>query len=92
MITKYFSSVVVKFDPFASSARSTRLFLSRVPSSTKIKCTILTKNDASTPMIEVTYMDKVVLSANPAAMNIKGIADHFDSHSRKLVLKDAIKN
>lgn len=92
MITKYFASVKVKFDPFTASARPARLFLARIPSTTKIQCTILSQEDNDVPKIEVTFKDKYVMDACPASMNTVELASLFDSHSRKLALQDAIKD
>ncbi|CAK7893927.1 54S ribosomal protein L44, mitochondrial [[Candida] anglica] len=96
MITKYFTKVTVKFDPFAPSARPARLFLARIPPSLKGQCTvnhkILTATSPSTekPTIEVTFKDKEVLKADPTKLDIKELIALFDSHSRKLVIKDSI--
>lgn len=96
MITKYFTKVTVKFDPFAPSARPARLFLARIPPSLKGQCQInhqvLTQSSPASekPIIEVTYKDKHILKADPAKMTYTELQQHFDAHSRKLVLKDSI--
>ncbi|ODV80035.1 uncharacterized protein CANTADRAFT_225516 [Suhomyces tanzawaensis NRRL Y-17324] len=91
MITKYFTNVVVKFDPFTAGGRSARLFLARVPSSAKISCKVLTKTSTDKPSIEVTFRDKNVMKADPVNMNITELREYFDTHSRKLAIQDAIK-
>lgn len=96
MITKYFTKVTVKFDPFAPSARPARLFLARIPPSLKGQCQVnykvLTADSAAAekPIIEVTFKDKHTLLADPATMGFTELSLHFDAHSRKLVLKDSI--
>lgn len=96
MITKYFTKVSVKFDPFSISARPARLFLSTIPLTMRGACIIdykiLTSNSPSSekPSIEVTFKDKVVMKADPQTMNFEEVRGHFDSHSRKLALQDAI--
>lgn len=94
MITKYFTRVSVRFDPFASSAKPARLFLSRIPLSLKGSCKVdfrvLTPSSQEKPGIEVTFKDKHTLKADPAVMSFKDVATHFDSHSRKLAINEAI--
>lgn len=96
MITKYFSKVVVKFDPFKASAKPARLFLSSIPSSMRGACIInhkvLSKSSPASevPIIEVTYKDKHVLKVDPEKMKFEEVRDQFDIHSRKLLLQDAI--
>jgi len=96
MITKYFTKVVVKFDPFTASAKPARLFLSRIPSSMKGTCLIdyklLTKATPTNeqPLIEVTFKDKHVMSADPEKMAFTEVTEYFNSHSRRLALKDAL--
>lgn len=96
MITKYFTRVSVKFDPFSASAKPTRLLLSTIPLSMRATCKIdfkvLTASSAAKekPLIEVTFKDKVVMNADPQTMSFQDITDHFNTHSRKLALKDAI--
>lgn len=97
MITKYFTRVTVKFDPFASSAKTARLFLSRVPlgpGKCKIDYKVLTAQSPASdkPVVEVTYKDKFVLAADPATMTFKELSAHFDAHSRQLAIKDAISD
>lgn len=97
MITKYFTRVSVKFDPFASSAKSARLFLSRVPlgpGACKVDYKVLTAQSpaADKPIVEVTFKDKFVMSADPAAMTFSELSAHFDAHSRKLAIRDAISD
>lgn len=92
MITKYFATVTVKFNPFVASGRSARLFLSRVPSTSKINCKVLTNNTTEVPLIEVTFKDKHVMKADPETMNISDLANYFNTHSRKLAIQDAIKD
>lgn len=96
MITKYFTKISVKFDPFKASARPARLFLSHIPASLKLTCTIDYKvlghkSPASEkPIIKVTFKDKHVMEADPQTMTFAEVLSHFNAHSRKLALKDAI--
>ncbi|CCE79842.1 Piso0_002933 [Millerozyma farinosa CBS 7064] len=94
MITKYFTSVSVKFNPFSQGAKTARLFLSRIPPSMKSTCKInyqvLDSKSKSTPLIEVTYKDKHKQNLDPESVTFKELTDKLDEHSRKLALQDAI--
>lgn len=98
MITKYFTKVSVKFDPFTASSRSARLFLARIPPSMKGACKIdykvLTANSpvSEKPIVEVTFKDKHIMKADPEEMNFKDLSVFFDSHSRQLAIKEAISD
>lgn len=91
MITKYFANVLVKFNPFSNAGKSARLFLSRVPTGTKIDCKVLTK-PSDIQEIKVTFKDKHVMTANPATMRLADLSEYFDIHSRKLAIKDSIQD
>lgn len=94
MITKYFTKVAVKFDPFAASAKPVRLFLARIPSQQKsgvaVDFKVLTKNEK--PSVSVTFKDKHIMSGDPESMSFHDLSEHFDLHSRKLALKAAISD
>jgi large subunit ribosomal protein L53 len=92
MITKYFTSVKVRFDPFSPSSRPARLFLSRLPSHTKVDLKVLPRDSTEEAFLEVTYKDKKVLKGDLNKMNIADLGQHFNSHSRKLAIEDAIKD
>ncbi|KAK6205060.1 mitochondrial 54S ribosomal protein YmL44 [Scheffersomyces amazonensis] len=92
MITKYFTNVSVKFDPFSKGGRSARLFLARVPHSAKLETKVLTANSKDHQEISVTFKDKHIMKADPSKMKIDDLRDYFDSYSRKLVIKDAISD
>lgn len=92
MITKYFTSVKVRFDPFSPTARPARLFLSRLPAQTKVDLKVLARDSTQEPYIEVTYKDKKTLQGDLHKMNIAELGDHFNAHSRKLAIDDAIKD
>lgn len=94
MITKYFTKVSVKFNPFTTGAKPARLFLSRIPTSLKAQCTVdykvLTESSKEKPTVEVTFKDKHKMQVDPETMNFVELSNHFDGHSRKLAIKDAI--
>lgn len=96
MITKYFTKVTVKFDPFTASAKPARLFLSRIPAALRATCAVdfkvLTSASAASekPIVEVTFKDKHSMKADPREMTFKEMSEHFDSHSRKLKIQESI--
>ncbi|CAD1808235.1 39S ribosomal protein L53/MRP-L53 family protein [Candida parapsilosis] len=90
MITKYFSNVSVKFNPFSTGAKSARIFLSRMPPTARIDFKLL-KNPSDQQEIKVSFKDKHVMTADPSAMTVADLGDYFDSHSRKLAIKDSIQ-
>lgn len=94
MIIKYFTKVTVRFHPFTPGAKPARLFLSRLPSAIKSQCVIdykvLSGTTKEKPIIEVVFKDKHKMNIDPETANIVEVANHFDSHSRKLAIKDAI--
>lgn len=96
MITKYFTKVNVKFNPFTIGAKPARLFLSRIPSSLKSQCTVdfkvLPENSKELPVVEVIFKDKHKMSVNPEEVSFIELSNYFNSHSRKLAIKDAISD
>lgn len=92
MITKYIKSVKVSFNPFLESGRSARLFLARMPQQVKVDCKVLTKTSTEKPSIEVTFQDKIVMQADPDLMSLNDLKELFNTHSRKLAIKEAIKD
>lgn len=94
MITKYFTKVSVRFNPFNTGAKPARLFLSRIPSSMKGQCVVdykvLTEQSKEPSLVEVMFKDKHVMKVDPDSMNFVELSNYFDGHSRKLAIKDAI--
>ncbi|KAG5420582.1 MRPL44 [Candida metapsilosis] len=90
MITKYFSKVSVRFNPFSPGAKSARIFLSRMPATAKIDFKVI-NNPSDQQKIEVTFKDKFNMTADPSTMSVADLGDYFDAHSRKLAIKDSIQ-
>ncbi|KAI5954552.1 MRPL44 [Candida jiufengensis] len=92
MITKYFTNVSIKFNPFTPGAKSARIFLSRMPSTTKIDYKVLNGDSKDQQQeIKIVFKDKHVMKADPSEMNVADLTDYFNSHSRKLAIKDSIQ-
>mgnify|MGYP003362717982 CR=1 FL=1 len=94
MITKYFTKVIVKFDPFGPEARTARTMLSLIPPKLHATCDVnlevLTKSSKNRPLIEVTFKDKTVMKGDPKSMRMDDFAHLFDRHSRALQFKEEI--
>lgn len=94
MITKYFTKVAVKFNPFGPEARCARAVLSQIPPSMKGVCQVDLEllNDKSTakPFVEVTFKDKTVMSGNPAELKLADFTNMLDKHSKKLLFKEEV--
>ncbi|CCE90489.1 mitochondrial 54S ribosomal protein mL53 TDEL_0B03600 [Torulaspora delbrueckii] len=97
MITKYFSKVVVKFNPFGKEAKTARLLLSSIPPAqrlqgTQIQSEILHASSSKTPIVKITYKDKKEMELDPSTVTFQELASYFDRHSRQLKLKESIEN
>ncbi|CDK28861.1 unnamed protein product [Kuraishia capsulata CBS 1993] len=96
MLTKYFTKVTVRFNPFLKEAKPARLFLSSIPPSMRQSCIIdfkiLSEQSKEKPIISVTFKDKEVLEVNPSEMNFADIADTFDRHAKKIRFKEQIES
>ncbi|CAM9019665.1 hypothetical protein WICANDRAFT_32533 [Wickerhamomyces anomalus NRRL Y-366-8] len=95
MITKYFTKVVVKFNPLDKGGKNGRLFLSQIPPALKGACSIdhelLNATSKNAPIIKVTFKDKKSLETDPTKGSINEIASFFDRHSRQLQFKESIE-
>ncbi|GMM46639.1 mitochondrial 54S ribosomal protein YmL44 [Pichia kluyveri] len=94
MITKYFTNVTVRFNPFGKEARCARAVLSQIPPSLKTSCKINLEllNDQSTkkPFVEVVFKDKTTMSGNPGELALADFTNMFDKHSKKLLFKEEV--
>ncbi|EDO16569.1 hypothetical protein Kpol_1064p51 [Vanderwaltozyma polyspora DSM 70294] len=96
MITKYFSKIVVKFNPFGAEAKTARLFLCAIPplqrmQGTMIQNELLTNGSTKKPILKVTFKDKTEMETNPGEMTFQEVSNYFDTHSRRLQLKETIE-
>ncbi|SMN22086.1 similar to Saccharomyces cerevisiae YMR225C MRPL44 Mitochondrial ribosomal protein of the large subunit [Maudiozyma saulgeensis] len=97
MITKYFTKVIVRFNPFGKEAKTARLFLASIPPrqrimGTKIENELLNGTSTKEPIIKVVYKDKKEDSVDPRVLSFMEIANKLDGHSRQLRLKETIEN
>lgn len=94
MITKYFTNVVVKFNPFGAEARSARSVLSQIPPALKGICNVnvelLDETSKKEPIVEVTFKDKTKMAGSPLEMGLADFTNMFDKHSRKLLFKEEL--
>lgn len=94
MITKYFTKVTIKFNPFGPEARCARSVLSQIPPSLKATCQInlelLNNNSTKSPFVEVVFKDNTVMNGNPAKLKLADFTNMFDKHSKKLLFKEEV--
>ncbi|CAI6847594.1 AAB_G0042730.mRNA.1.CDS.1 [Saccharomyces cerevisiae] len=106
MITKYFSKVIVRFNPFGKeandmvisliSAKVARSVLAAIPPTqrnmgTQIQSEIISDYNKVKPLVKVTYKDKKEMEVDPSNMNFQELANHFDRHSKQLDLKHMLE-
>lgn len=96
MITKYFSKVVVKFNPVGKENKVARVFLSSIPPKMRGACKITNQliygESAVKPVIQVTFKDKHFIEADPTKLNILELSNLLDGHSRKLAMKESTES
>lgn len=95
MITKYFTKVTARLDPFSVTAKPARLFIARIPvvlkSGCQIDCKLLT-NPSEAPVVKVTFKDKKTMEIDPTNKSFGDLSAYFDAHSRKLALQEALES
>lgn len=87
MITKFFTNVLIRFNPFGPDAKAARSILSQIPpalAGCDVKLELLTPTSAKKPTVEITFRDKQVLQGDPTTMAGGDFTHMFDSHSRLL--------
>ncbi|KGK36316.1 hypothetical protein BOH78_2012 [Pichia kudriavzevii] len=94
MITKYFTNVTVKFNPFGKEARCARSILSQIPPSLKntcqVKLELINGSSKKQPIVQVTFKDNTVMGGDPRKLKLADFANMFDKHSKKLLFKEEI--
>ncbi|KAK9238134.1 hypothetical protein V1525DRAFT_342393 [Lipomyces kononenkoae] len=95
MMTKYFTSAVVRFDPL-SKRKTARIFLARIPPTTrnliKIQTEFLGKGSSHEPLISVTFRDGKTIDLDPSKESIGDVIDQLDRHSRALHLQEQMNS
>ncbi|POR33218.1 54S ribosomal protein L44, mitochondrial [Tolypocladium paradoxum] len=89
MITKFMTEVTAKFNPFSACAKPARLFLTFLPpnarsAGTAINTTLLPRNSTEPSSVKVKFKDGKEMSFNCGKINIKGLVEEVDRHSRQL--------
>ncbi|KAK9371175.1 hypothetical protein V1509DRAFT_6141 [Lipomyces kononenkoae] len=95
MMTKYFTSAIVRFDPL-SPRKTARIFLARIPPTTrhlmKIQTEFLGKSSTNMPLISVTFKDGKTIDLDPNKESIGDVIDQLDRHSRALHLQEQMNS
>ncbi|KAK7418975.1 39S ribosomal protein L44, mitochondrial [Neonectria magnoliae] len=89
MITKFMTEVTAKFNPFSTCAKPARLFLTFLPPNARasgmaITTTLLPRHSAEPSSLRVKFKDGKELNFNCEKINIKGLVEELDRHSRQL--------
>ncbi|RGP61154.1 ribosomal protein l44 [Fusarium sporotrichioides] len=89
MITKFMTEVSAKFNPFSTCAKPARLFLTLLPpnaraNGTTITSAILPRNSQEPSSLRVKFKDGKELNFDCQKVNIKGLVEEVDRHSRQL--------
>ncbi|KAL4730459.1 ribosomal l44 [Fusarium longipes] len=89
MITKFMTEVSAKFNPFSTCAKPARLFLTFLPpnaraNGTTITSTILPRTSKEPSSLRVKFKDGKELNFDCQKINIKGLVEEVDRHSRQL--------
>lgn len=70
MITRFITEITTKFNPFAASARSARLFLTNIPPSARAQGTLITTKLLSPSAAEKTSLQVKFSTASPALSSL----------------------
>ncbi|CAM1506945.1 Fc.00g065860.m01.CDS01 [Cosmosporella sp. VM-42] len=89
MITKFMTEVTAKFNPFSASAKPARLFLTLLPPTARanglaISTQLLPRTSAEPSSLRIKFKDGKELNFNCEKINIKGLVEESDRHSRQL--------
>lgn len=83
------TEVTAKFNPFSACAKPARLFLTFLPpdarsNGTSITTSILPRNSTEPSSVAVKFKDGKQLKFTTDKINIKGLVEEMDRHSRQL--------
>ncbi|KFG87616.1 ribosomal protein L44 [Metarhizium anisopliae] len=89
MMTKFVTEITAKFNPFSACAKPARLFLTFLPpnaraNGTSITTTLLPRNSTEASSLRVKFKDGKELNFDCGKMNIKGLVEEVNRHSRQL--------
>ncbi|KAM0462790.1 hypothetical protein ACHAPV_003615 [Trichoderma viride] len=89
MITKFMTEVTAKFNPFSTCAKPARLFLTFLPpnvraNGTVVNTALLPRDSAENSSLRVKFKDGKEMDFNCSKINIKGLVEEVDRHSRQL--------
>ncbi|KAI1436366.1 39S ribosomal protein L53/MRP-L53-domain-containing protein [Xylaria sp. CBS 124048] len=89
MITRFITEVNSRFNPFSTTSRSTRLFLSYLPPKARaqgmqINTTLLARTSTEPSSLHVKFKDGKEMNLDSETLGIKGLIEEVDRHSRAL--------
>ncbi|KAL5614474.1 hypothetical protein BROUX41_004579 [Berkeleyomyces rouxiae] len=97
MITKFMIEITSRVNPFSTTSRAARLFLSQIPPNARaeglvIKSTVLPQGSTEKPLLQVKFKDGKIMDLDCVSTNIKGLTEEVDRHSRALQKKADIQD
>ncbi|KAK0632858.1 39S ribosomal protein L53/MRP-L53-domain-containing protein [Immersiella caudata] len=89
MLTQFIIEVSTRFNPFSASAKTARLFLTRLPPSARasgmsITTQLLPRNSTEPSALKIKFKDGLEMKLDCETMNIKSVVEVVDRHSRQL--------
>ncbi|KAF2739200.1 hypothetical protein EJ04DRAFT_508916 [Polyplosphaeria fusca] len=95
MITRFFTDVRVRFNPFSPRAKPARLFLSLLPpnaraSGMKIDSQMLPRASKEPATLAIKFKDGKEMNLELDKMRITEVMEEVDRHSRQLARKEEL--
>ncbi|KAK0657630.1 39S ribosomal protein L53/MRP-L53-domain-containing protein [Cercophora newfieldiana] len=89
MLTHWISEVSTRFNPFSASAKTARLFLTRLPpgaraSGMNITTQLLPRASTEPSSLFIKFKDGHEMKLDCDTMNIKGVVEVVERHTRQL--------
>ncbi|KAH8170193.1 39S ribosomal protein l53/MRP-L53 domain-containing protein [Sarocladium implicatum] len=89
MITKFMTEIQTRFNPFSPCAKPARLFLTFLPPNARsqgivINTALLPRTSQEPSSVSVKFKDGKQLKFDCDKINIKGLVEEMDRHSRQL--------
>jgi len=95
MITRYFTSTTISFNPFVRGGRTARIFASLLPpdaraTGVKVTTTVLPRDSKVGGRVEVVFKDGKEVKLDTTKMTIADVVEQMDRHSRGLERADEL--
>jgi len=89
MITSFITEVSTRFNPFSASAKTARLFLTRIPPTARsqgmaIKTQLLPRDSQEPSSLRIKFKDGQEMKIDCGTTTLKNVVEIVDRHSRQL--------